>query len=473
MIKKLLNPDNSLFAVGFHLALGALSTQSKFIFIAWFFIVLISEIPNLMNPQGRLNVILNRVMVYIVSFEILARMVKATPFVPQEMSKYMLFALFTYGILRGYNKGIIGVFLLLLLIPSLFYDYSGEVNTNNIIFNLIGPIDLALGVIYFKGQHINQKQLIDLIKLGLYPLMATLAFTIIRTPDFDEITFALGSNHSTSGGFGSNQVSTVFGLGLLLIFILWIADKVITGYRTLDSALILLFVFRGFLTFSRGGMLGAGIAILIILFLLTLPGNRVKGTIKLSLPKITLYAIPIIILGLIVFQIANNLTGNNLLLRYKGETAGTQAGMKEVDLNTLTSNRYNIFMGDIDLWQQHFNFGVGAGASQYLREGELEEDTAAHIEFSRLVAEHGVLGLIFFVTLLFLPFYIWKENQNPLNKAILISFFVLGLFTSFHAAMRTYVTPLLISMSMISIKELLPIQRKKENISPIQPNKPE
>lgn len=469
MIKRILNPDNSLFVVAFHLGLGVLSTQSKYVFIAWFFLVLVSEIPNIINPPGRLNVYLNQLIVYIVSFEILARMVKATPIIPHEMSKYLLFILFIFGILNQYNKGIIGIFLLALLIPSLFFDTSGEVDTNNIIFNLIGPIDLALGVIYFKGQHITQNQLMSLIKLGLYPLLATLAYTIISTPDFDNINFALSSNNSTSGGFGSNQVSTVFGLGLLFMFILWVSDKVITSYRAFDSVLILLFVFQGFLTFSRGGMLGAGIAILVVLFLLTLPGNRVKGTIKLSLPKITLYAIPIIVLALIIFQIANSITDNNLLLRYKGETAGTQAGMKEADINTLTSNRYNIFMGDMELWQDHFIFGAGAGASQYLREGELEEGTAAHIELSRLLAEHGLLGLLFFATILLLPFSIWKENQNPLNRAILMSFFVLGLYTTFHAAMRTYVSPLLISLSMISIKELLPQSKLKYFQKPIKP----
>jgi hypothetical protein len=456
MIQKFLKPDNALFSIGIHFVLGILSSQSKYAFIAWFFVVILSEIPNLINPHGRLNVVLNNAIVYLVSFEILARMVRATPIIPQEMGKYVLFVLFLYGIIQGYNKGKIGIFFLLLLVPALFYDLSGEVDTNGIVFNLLGPIDLALGIIYFKGQHITQKQLMDLLKLGLYPIIATLAFTVIRTPDFDDINFALSANATTSGGFGSNQVSTIFGLGLLLIFTLWISSKKISNYRAIDSLLILLFVFRGFLTFSRGGMLGAGIAILILLFLLTLPGNQIIGTIKLSLPKVTLYSIPIIILGLFVFQIANDITGNNLLLRYKGETAGTLAGMKEVDINTITSNRYNIFMGDIELWQEHFNFGVGAGASQYLREDEIEEGAAAHIEFSRLVAEHGLLGLLFFCLLLYLPFTIWKENQNPLNRAILISFFVLGIYTSFHAAMRTYVTPLFVSLSLISIKELLP-----------------
>lgn len=460
MIKKLLNPDYAIFAVLFHIGLGFLSTQSKFAFITWFYIVLLSGILSLFNKRERLNVTLNYLIVYSVSFEILARMVKSPPFVPHELSKYLLFAFLMFGILNRYNRGRIGFFMLALILPALFYDLSGEATSANIIFNIMGAIDLALGIVYFMGQHITQKQLIDLIKLGLFPLFATLAFTIIRTPEFDNIDFALSANMTTSGGFGSNQVSTVFGLGLFFMFVLWISDKVISGYRPLDSMLILAFVFQGFLTFSRGGMLGAGIAILVVLFILTLPGSRIKGTINLSLPKITLYAIPIVILGLIVFQIANSITGNNLMLRYKGETAGTQAGMKEVDINTITSNRYNIFMGDLDLWQEHFLFGVGAGGSQFLREGDLEEDTAAHIELTRLLAEHGLPGLVFFTLLLGIPFFIWRTNQNPLNRAILLAFYTIGIYTSFHAAMRTYVTPLLVGLSTISIRELIPMQRK-------------
>ena len=35
--------------------------------------------------------------------------------------------------------------------------------------------------------------------------------------------------------------------------------------------------------------------------------------------------------------------------------------------------------------------------------------------------------------------------------AILLSFYIIALFTTFHAAMRTYVSPLLFGLSMLTI----------------------
>jgi O-antigen ligase len=140
-------------------------------------------------------------------------------------------------------------------------------------------------------------------------------------------------------------------------------------------------------------------------------------------------------------------------LRYKGETAGTIAGSKELDINTFTTNRYQIFLGDVELWRENFLLGVGAGASKELRPTTEEVPTAAHVELSRLLAEHGLFGLFFFLTILVFPFLIISQNKDSLNKAILIAFFIIGLYTSFHAAMRTYVTPLFISMSLLTIRE--------------------
>ena len=112
MIKKFLNNDYALYILSLHVGIGLLATLNKFAFIAWFFMVLLVEVPNLLNPQERLNVVITRLLIYIVSFEILARMIRSAPIIPHEMSKYLLFVLFSYGILRGYNKGTIGIFLL-------------------------------------------------------------------------------------------------------------------------------------------------------------------------------------------------------------------------------------------------------------------------------------------------------------------------------------------------------------------------
>jgi hypothetical protein len=289
--------------------------------------------------------------------------------------------------------------------------------------------------------------------LALLPTISVLAFAFVRTPDYDSIDFNLSANFDTSGGFGSNQVSTILGLGLLLSFMLWITKSSLSGNKILDIIVMMGFVLQGLLTFSRGGMIGGALGILTFLFLISLSGVTQNTKNSISLPKITIYLIPILVLGLFVFQFVDSITGNNLSLRYKGETAGTIAGSKELDINTFTTNRYQIFLGDVELWRENFLLGVGAGASKELRPTTEEVPTAAHVELSRLLAEHGLFGLFFFLTILVFPFLIISQNKDSLNKAILIAFFIIGLYTSFHAAMRTYLTPLFISMSLLTIRE--------------------
>ena len=454
MIKQILNNRYSFHWTVFHILLGVLSAMNKFAVIGWFFFVIASEVDNLIGNNYKVNIKLNNVIIYLCAFEVWARMAKCSPFIPYELTKYMLTALFLYGILLRYNRGLIGWLMVVLILPAMFYNLSdNDSNLESLLFNAGGPINLALGVVYFKDQEINQQQLFNLIKLGLLPLISALVFAFVRTPDYDTIDFSLSANFDTSGGFGSNQVSTILGLGLFFMFLLWLTGKVITGYRFLDAGLIMGFAFQGLLTFSRGGMFGSAIAILVVLFFITLSGDSVPSSHKINLPKIGLYIIPLILLGLIVFQVANTLTGNNLSLRYRGETAGTIAGSKELDLNTFTTNRYQIFLGDVELWRENFLLGVGVGASKELRPTTEEVPTAAHVELSRLLAEHGLFGLFFFLTILVFPFLIISQNKDSLNKAILIAFFIIGLYTSFHAAMRTYVTPLFISMSLLTIRE--------------------
>jgi len=139
-----------------------------------------------------------------------------------------------------------------------------------------------------------------------------------------------------------------------------------------------------------------------------------------------------------------------LINRYKGETAGTLSGTKEKTLSTITTHRYDILIGDIDLFLDAGFFGVGAGASKYLRE-ELN-GIVAHVEASRLIAEHGVLGIIYIFIMFYLMYKVWISRKNRTYKGLLLSFIVIGWYTTFHAATRTYISPLLIGLSMIIIE---------------------
>ncbi|WP_332910234.1 hypothetical protein [Algoriphagus boritolerans] len=63
----------------------------------------------------------------------------------------------------------------------------------------------------------------------LYPILSVLVYTIIKTPDLDSVEFSLGANFATAGGFGSNQVSTILGLGVFFDGFLYSFE--LSGYR--------------------------------------------------------------------------------------------------------------------------------------------------------------------------------------------------------------------------------------------------
>ena len=146
---------------------------------------------------------------------------------------------------------------------------------------------------------------------------------------------------------------------------------------------------------------------------------------------------------------ANEVTGGSLLLRYQGETAGTLSGSKEKSLNNMTTNRYDIFLSDLELFEVSGIMGVGAGASKYLREHH--NGVITHVEVSRLVSEHGIFGIIFILLVFYLFYKVYRSPNHILFKGILLAFITVGWYTTFHAATRTYISPLLMGLSMIYI----------------------
>ena len=215
-----------------------------------------------------------------------------------------------------------------------------------------------------------------------------------------------------------------------------------SGYYFLDFMIMFLFVFQGLLSFSRGGMIVGILAIIILLF------QKIRNNLGQSIGIITIAGV--LIYG--TFMFADNVTGGLLTLRYQGETEGTLSGNKEKTTDVLTSGRVGILEGDIEIWLSSPIFGVGCGSSSYLRDSEYDIKVASHIEFSRLLAEHGLLGLVYFLVLLSFVRDTIRRIADTHTKAIIAALVFIAIATSFHAAMRTYVTPMLLLISAVKIR---------------------
>ena len=448
MIKYFITFKNPIFWIVVHLLLGLISIFTPFVLIGWFYLVLLSSLFILLRPNAPASLYISLIL-YVISSEIIARMAGASPFIPYEMGKYLLFLLLIGGIFKYRTTEWPAFWMVIFLIPGLLIEKSGEVSFLDIMFNFMGPLNAALAILFFRGKTVSKSMMLHYLRLMIYPMVAVFSYAIFRTPDIEEVEFSLSANSAAAGGFGSNQVSTGLGLAAFFVFIFWINRWRLTGFRWLDALILILFTVQGLLTFSRGGMMTGFLGVFVVLYYLR-TASKIQIT-KYRLVRIGKYLIPAFVLILGSFFIVNRITNGMLFLRYQGETAGSYAGTKEKDLNLITSGRLDIFLGDLELWADHPVTGVGVAASRYLR--ERMTGVVAHVELSRLFAEHGLFGLAYFILLSYYGFKVVRSSPNPALSGLLFALFAVGLFTSFHAAMRTFVSPLMIGLSMLRISD--------------------
>ena len=371
------------------------------------------------------------------AMEIWARMSRAS-FVPHEIGKYYLLLvipLFFYNhAKRISNKPAhyVGSIMLFCLLPSCivsiaFFDYEGWV------LNGLGIIELAILLIFIARERWTVDEFAKKLQWSIIPIIPVVAYLTQKTPDFDKINFTLGSNFKTSGDFGGNQVSTVLGWGIIAIIILLQIKRPLIKIKWINYGLVALLLYRGFLTFSRGGVLVTAVAVIILYLPIALSGVknalRFVGTIVL-----------LSITSIYLFNKVNTLTNNQLALRYQGETMGTLSGTKERNLNTITSYRLQLAETDLMMFKDYWVWGVGIGRAKDERPHYGFQSIVSHTEYTRLLAEQGIGGLAVVVLLTFFPAWWVYRQKYAIWKAVTASLFTAAILTSFHSSMRTNTT---------------------------------
>lgn len=437
----------NLFWTLAHIGLGFLCTLTPFALIIWFYFLLVSNFKKAYGLLGKKKPALFLLLfAYLISFELLDRMAKTSPFLPYELGKYFLVLIGFLGLLKLGVRSNRGLIMAVLITPGVLYDLSNQRVYYDIINYYLGPLAVGLGIAFSDKLQIGDTQLKQILKVIWLASLSSLIFTIIKTPDFEDITFELGANFDTTAGHSSNQVSTVLGLGMFLSFCSVYKRWNYAGNRMLDIAVLGAFTFQGLLSFSRGGMTVGALGILTLLIV-----PEIKTRVGQQKSKAFIFGIISLFVLYGVFEIANNITGGNLLLRYQGETAGTLSGTKKVTADHFVTGRLGIMEQDINLWLDHFFTGVGVGGSRFLRDLN-RVGVAPHVEFSRLLADHGILGLIYAVMFfVIVPFNAWKKNKGNPHRVLIFTLILISILTTFHAAMRTFLTPLFIIIGSLRL----------------------
>lgn len=194
---------------------------------------------------------------YVVGMEMMMRMSRSG--LPYEMAKYSVILLMLCGIIfmrRSSNQAAWLILYFVLQLPSIvMLVQSGNIEEARqlAVFNLTGPLCLALSGIYFLRRRLTEEDFTVICKQMLLPMAATVGWLFIRTPRLSELEFSFGANAAASG-FGPNQMASVLGFGILLIGMAFLFRIKIFQNPLFGLGFILLLAYRALLTFSRGGM---------------------------------------------------------------------------------------------------------------------------------------------------------------------------------------------------------------------------
>lgn len=306
--------------------------------------------------------------------EVLWRMSKAYTF--HETAKYLVSLLCIVGMCRLRHVRLPGaaILYLALLIPSVVFTYYylplNEFRKTT-MFNLSGPIATTVCILYCCNIRLSSKDLWRVVASYVAPVCGIATVTIVSSYS-NQIKFSTQSNFQTSGGFGPNQVSSSLSLGALMLTVTVLLARMPSRLRVALSILTLVLVIQSAMTFSRSGLLSyAGALACALPILLVRNPNRWK----------------------ILFVLAALCAGTALLLTFADAYTGGKLFERFADKKM--SGREELVEIDWELFLQHPLFGVGVGISPYFH----PRGVAAHTEFTRALADHGILGLLAYISL--------------------------------------------------------------------------
>ena len=437
MIEKVVH--NRLLFIAIHVVIGFLVTILPFAKIYPLFIIIIGIY--IIYSSRNINEEALYLVSYLVGVEVFIRMSDGT--VLYETGKYGIILFSLIGIFLGPVKQKVSisflVYVLFLLIGIVFTQVPlGESLRKSIAFNLSGPISLGIFALYCYKRTITITQLKELLFVCLLPIFSIISFVYFKTPDLEELVFNGSSNFSTSGGFGPNQVATIIGFGIFILSVFLFTRVHLSLSIFLDVIFLLYFTYRGLLTFSRGGMITAVIAFFIfVLFMLSYQKNPFTKVFKF------LFITLILFLGIWLYT--SDITGGMIDNRYLNKNA---AGIEKKDIS---AGRFQIFSAQLENFYESPILGIGVGNGKHKRLESKNRITAvSHNEMSRLIEEHGLLGILALLILLVTPL----QNiyfSNNYQRAFLMSFYVFWFLTINHSAMRIAFPAFVYGLSLIKI----------------------
>jgi hypothetical protein len=382
---------------------------------------------------------------YIVGAEVLWHMTNAPDYIFWEFGKYSVVAIFVTAILanRLVKAPALPVFYFVLLCPSIWITIMEEDWTTRsldfqsgrdmVSFNMSGPLALMVSAWFLSQLKLSTVQLQRLLLAILGPTVAVSTIAIFGVASSSDLSFGAHSNTTTSGGFGPNQVSSILGLGALVAFLFYIlSNRVSQNQKTsvvgvlgwmrrfLMIILMIVFLAQSALTFSRGGLYNTAVGLGIAFFYLI---RESRSRLQFILVAVFLLAFS----GYVLLPKLDEFTGGALVDRFE---------------NTGTTGREDFMAYQMRVFERHTLFGLGPGRGFW---------GASHTEYTRLLSDHGLLGVAALILLFVMAAVSIKRARTILNKAVLASLVAWSFVFMAHVGMRLAAPSFLIGLSFVTL----------------------
>lgn len=377
---------------------------------------------------------------YIASSDVLWRMTSAS--VPWEISKISLALIFTVGIFRIIRRPRrigLPLTLLLLLMPSAVvtierFGILGN-GRERISFELGAHFALVAGVIFFSNLKIERQTFAGVLWMIVAPALSVNVIATVGTVGLDAADFSgTVSNRAASGGYGPNQVSAIIGVAAMVcVFLVFFERRHVL--RVFAGVLALWFLAQSALTFSRGGSFNLVVALLVA-------APFFLRTAQMAVRFLTVLAVVGAVIAFAMIPVIQGITDNEFGARFT---------------NSDPTLRGDLMRAELEAWSDNVALGVGVG----MMERTLEDQGAAergelpklptHTEFTRLLAEHGLLGLAAILVLIALA--VRGVRAQVLTEGRIISVVLVAWCASevSHSATRLALVPFLFALASVTI----------------------
>ncbi|MFK7831966.1 MAG: O-antigen ligase family protein [Winogradskyella sp.] len=439
-------------ALVLHVIIGILIFFNESLSKIYFFIVFAYFLYRIiLAPKNKKTIQVLYACSYFVGAEVLLRMTGGS--FSYEGIKYLIIL---FSLIGMFYKGLSGnsypyFIYILLLIPSIFVastTLSFDANfRTNIAFVLSGPICLGIAALFCYDKKVSIKELHSLLLYMALPIISHTVYIFFYNPSVKEVLSNTGSNRATSGGWGANQVATVLGIGMFIFAARLFSKSPTIGLKILNVVIFSAIGFRAFVTFSRGGVITAMITILAFLVIYySVVSRKKKNNI------VTLFFLFCVSLSITWF-VSSNQTNGFIDLRYANKD---HLGREKQDIST---GRGELFQKEIEGFITNPFFGIGSSRAKDERIEQDGQGVTSHNEVSRILAEHGMLGVIILVILILKPLDLRSKNKN---NYYFYAFLCFWFATINHSSMRIAAPAFIYALALLNVtNEKYPIHRKR------------